>query len=182
MRRPRQIANIPKPTHSNCQDLQHMAAADIRYEMCRLTHPKLRIPFTQFHFCVVIQPYSICLPAAHNLVVGIITIQDAPSIWENSSLHISLELFWAQIGMTFTTEPPHDKTNKMTGLPSKDQPGPGMVAQSKACPPGMQAELSSIPTSRTFFPGDLIMKIFQQPFSLFRWLSVTGKRMCTKYW
>ena len=33
MRRRRQTANIPNPTHINRQDPQHMAAADIRYEM-----------------------------------------------------------------------------------------------------------------------------------------------------
>ena len=86
--------------------------------------------------------------------------------------------------MKFIIEPQHDKTNKMTGVPSEDsdQPGPGVVARLEACPLGMQAEPSSIPISGTFFPGDLVMKIFQQPFSLFRWLSVTGKRMFTKCW
>ena len=33
MRRRRQRAIIPNLTHSNRQDPQHMAAADIRYEM-----------------------------------------------------------------------------------------------------------------------------------------------------
>ena len=45
---------------------------------------------------------------------------------------------------------------------------------------------SSIPTSGTFFCGDLVMKIFLRPFSLppiqEEQLSVTGERMCTKYW
>ena len=42
MRRRRKTANIPNPTHSNRQDPQHMASADIRYEMrvSRLMHPK----------------------------------------------------------------------------------------------------------------------------------------------
>ena len=33
MRRRRQTANIPNLTHSKLQNPQHMAAADIRYEM-----------------------------------------------------------------------------------------------------------------------------------------------------
>ena len=60
---------------------------------------------------------------------------------------------------------------------------PGAVASSL----GMQVAPSSIPTSGTFFHGDLVMKTFLRPFSLFpliqeEQLSVTGKRMCTKYW
>ena len=34
MSRRQQTAKILNPTHSNRQDLQHMATADIRYEMC----------------------------------------------------------------------------------------------------------------------------------------------------
>ena len=45
---------------------------------------------------------------------------------------------------------------------------PGAVAQSEASSLGMQAAPSSIPTSGTFFRGDLVMKTFLQPFSLFR--------------
>ena len=48
-------------------------------------------------------------------------------------------------------------------------PGPGAVARSKASSLGMQAAQSSIPTSGTFFRGDLVMKTFLRPFSLFRW-------------
>ena len=42
MRRRRQIANIPNPTHINRQVPQHMAATDIRYELRATghTHPK----------------------------------------------------------------------------------------------------------------------------------------------
>ena len=60
----------------------------------------------------------------------------------------------------------------------------GAVARSEACPLGMQAAPSSIPTSRTFFHGNLVMKTFLRPFSLIQeqQLSVTGERMCTKYW
>ena len=45
---------------------------------------------------------------------------------------------------------------------------PGAVARSEACSLGMQAAPSSIPTSGTFFHGDLVMKTFLWPFSLFR--------------
>ena len=46
---------------------------------------------------------------------------------------------------------------------------PGAVARSEARPLGMQAAPSSIPTSGTFFRGDLVMKNFLRPFTLFRW-------------
>ena len=46
--------------------------------------------------------------------------------------------------------------------------GPGAVARSGACPLGMQAAPRSIPTSGTFFRGDLVMKKFLLPVSLFR--------------
>ena len=45
---------------------------------------------------------------------------------------------------------------------------PGAVARLEACSLGMQAAPSSIPTSGTFFRGDLVMKTFLRPFSLFR--------------
>ena len=45
---------------------------------------------------------------------------------------------------------------------------PGAVARSEASSLGMQAVPSSIPTSGTFFRGDLVMKTFLRPFSLFR--------------
>ena len=45
---------------------------------------------------------------------------------------------------------------------------PGAVARSEACPLGMQAALSLIPKSGTFFRGDLVMKNVLRPFSLFR--------------
>ena len=56
--------------------------------------------------------------------------------------------------------PSHDKTNKMVCAPSEDsdQPGLGAVARSEACPLGMQAAPSSIPTSGTFFRGYVVMK------------------------
>ena len=46
-------------------------------------------------------------------------------------------------------------------------PVPGEEARFEACPLGMQAAPSSIPTSGTFFRGDLVMKTFLRPFSLF---------------
>ena len=45
---------------------------------------------------------------------------------------------------------------------------PGAEARSEACPLSMQMAPSSIPTSGTFFRGDLVMKKFLRPFSLFR--------------
>ena len=45
---------------------------------------------------------------------------------------------------------------------------PAAVARSEASLLGMQAAPSSIPTSGTFFRGDLVIKTFLRPFSLFR--------------
>ena len=63
---------------------------------------------------------------------------------------------------------------------------PGAVARSEASSLGMQAAPSSIPTSGTIFRGDLVMKTFLRPLPLpliqEEQLSVTGERMCTKYW
>ena len=58
---------------------------------------------------------------------------------------------------------------------------PGAVARSEASSLGMQAAPSSIPMSGTFFRGDLVMKI-PLPLIQKEQLSVTGERMCTKYW
>ena len=64
---------------------------------------------------------------------------------------------------------------------------PDAIARSEACPLaiGMQAAPSSIPTA--FFRGDLVMKkkttaILPLPLIQEEQLSVTGERMCTKYW
>ena len=64
---------------------------------------------------------------------------------------------------------------------------PSVVARSEASSLGMQAAPSSIPTSGTFFHGDFVIKkisIAILPLSLIQeeQLSVTGERMCTKYW
>ena len=61
---------------------------------------------------------------------------------------------------------------------------PGVVARSEACSLGMQAAPSLIPTSGTFFRGDLVMKTFLGSFSPLiqeEQLSVIVERMCTKY-
>ena len=60
---------------------------------------------------------------------------------------------------------------------------PGTVAQSEACPLGMQAVPSSIPTSGTFFHGEchenISTAILPLPLIQEEQLSVTGERMCT---
>ena len=58
----------------------------------------------------------------------------------------------------------------------------GAVAPSEASSLGMQVAPSSIPTSGTFFCGDLVMAILPLPLIQDEQLSVTGERMCTKYW
>ena len=54
------------------------------------------------------------------------------------------------------------------------------VARLEACPLGMQAAPSSIPTSGTFFPGDLVMKKFLRPFSLFHWFKKSSCQLLAK--
>ena len=55
---------------------------------------------------------------------------------------------------------------------------PGSVARSEACPLGIQAAPSSIPTSGTFFHGDLVMKNFygHSP------SSADSRRAVVSYW
>ena len=62
----------------------------------------------------------------------------------------------------------------------KDGSWPGAVARSEASPLGMQAALSSIPTSGTFFRGDLVMKTLLRPFSLFRWFKKSSCQLLAK--
>ena len=57
---------------------------------------------------------------------------------------------------------------------------PGAVARSEASSLGMQAAPSSIPTSSTFFRGDLVMKAFLRPFSLFRWFKKSSCQLLAK--
>ena len=57
---------------------------------------------------------------------------------------------------------------------------PGVVARSEACSLGMQAAPSSIPTSGTFFRGDLVMKPFLRPFSLFCWFKKISCQLLAK--
>ena len=59
---------------------------------------------------------------------------------------------------------------------------PGAVARSETCPLGMKAAPSSIPTSGTFFRGDLAMKTFLRPFSLFRWFKKSSCQLLAKEW
>ena len=56
----------------------------------------------------------------------------------------------------------------------------GAVARSDACSLGMQAAPSSIPTSGTFFRGDLVMKTFLRPFSLFCWFKKSSCQLLAK--
>ena len=57
---------------------------------------------------------------------------------------------------------------------------PGRVAPSEASSLGMQAAPSSIPTSGTFFCGDLVMKTFLRPISLFRWFKKSSRQLLAK--
>ena len=57
---------------------------------------------------------------------------------------------------------------------------PGAIAWSEASSLGMQAGPSSIPTSGTFFRGDLVMKTFLRPFSLFRWFKKSSCQLLAK--
>ena len=58
--------------------------------------------------------------------------------------------------------------------------GPGAVARSEACPLDMQAAPSSIPSSGTFFRGDLVLKKNLRPFSLFRWFKKSSCQLLAK--
>ena len=63
----------------------------------------------------------------------------------------------------------------------------GTVARSEASSLGMQAAPSSIPTSGTFFSWrlgheNISTAILPLPLIQEEQLSVTGERMCTKYW
>ena len=63
------------------------------------------------------------------------------------------------------------------GLPRMQ---PGAVARSEASSLGMQAAPSLIPTSGTFFRGDLVMKTFLRPFSFFRWFKKSSCQLLAK--
>ena len=56
----------------------------------------------------------------------------------------------------------------------------GAVARLEAFPLGMQAAPSSIPTFGEFFRGDLVMKKFLRPFSLFRWFKKSSCQLLAK--
>ena len=73
----------------------------------------------------------------------------------------------------------------MMNLFARDRPVhmitlPGAVARSEASSLGMQAAPSLIPTSDTFFRGDLVMKTFLRPFSLFRWFKDSSCQLLAK--
>ena len=54
-----------------------------------------------------------------------------------------------------------------------------MIA-SEACSFGMQVAPSSNPMSGILFHGDLVMKTFLQPFSLFRWFKKSSCQLLAK--
>ena len=56
----------------------------------------------------------------------------------------------------------------------------GAVAGSEASLLGMQAASSLSPMSGTFFCGDLVMKTFLRPFSLFRWFKKSSCQLLAK--
>ena len=56
----------------------------------------------------------------------------------------------------------------------------GTVARLEASSLGMQAAPSSIPMSGTFFCGDLVMKTFLRPFSLFLWFKKSRCQLLAK--
>ena len=56
----------------------------------------------------------------------------------------------------------------------------GVVAHLEACQLGMLATPSSIPTSGTFFHGDLAVKKFLQPFSFFCWFKKSSFQLLAK--
>ena len=57
---------------------------------------------------------------------------------------------------------------------------PGAVARSEVSSLDMQAAPSSIPTSGTFFRGNLVRKTFLRPFSLFRWFKKSSCQLLAK--
>ena len=70
--------------------------------------------------------------------------------------------------------------SKYVGKSKCVQNRPGAVARSEASSLGMQAAPSSILTSGTFFRGDLVMKTFLRPFSLFRWFKKCSCQLLAK--
>ena len=78
--------------------------------------------------------------------------------------------------LSYFTHPEPNQSTVRVLINSK----PGAVAPSEACPLGMQAAPSSIPTSGTFFRGDLVMKQFLRPFSLFRWVKKSSCQLLAK--
>ena len=56
----------------------------------------------------------------------------------------------------------------------------GVVARSEVCSLSMQVAPSSIPMYSTFFCGDLVMKTFLRPFSLFRGFKTSSCQLLAK--
>ena len=74
----------------------------------------------------------------------------------------------------------HSLTYLQSTHPPIYPPWPGTVAQSEACWLGMQAAPSSIPMSSTFSLGDMVIKTFLWPFSLFRWFKKSSCQLLVK--
>ena len=73
---------------------------------------------------------------------------------------------------------PQKRQNKMTFISWSSRPG--AAARLEVSLLGMQAAPSSIPTSGTFFRGDLVMKTFLRPFSLFLWFKKSSCQLLAK--
>ena len=58
--------------------------------------------------------------------------------------------------------------------------GPGAVARWDARPPGMRTVAGSILTSRNMLSWSLVMKLFLQPFSPFRWFKKGSCQLLAK--
>ena len=112
---------------------------------------------------------------AGDLVLCLKVPLDSLFVWASSEG--SGETARMAISTKFTWRGPFDL---MVGWPRQYLNWPGAVARLEASPLGMQAALSSIPTSGTFFRGDFVMKTFLQPFSLFRWLKKSSCQLLAK--
>ena len=103
------------------------------------------------------------------------------TIWTNFRFPNQGRTIWnlASIGPVFSEEKTFENGDS-TSYTHTHRYGPGAVARSEASPLGMQAAPSWIPTSGTFFRGDLVMKTFLRPFSLFRWFKKSSCQLLTK--
>ena len=85
--------------------------------------------------------------------------------------HTPPPLPWSHYSFHFNFSPFYRKTKCQE---------PCAVARLEACLLGMQAAPSSIPTSSTFFHGDLVMKTFLRPFSLFHLFKKSSCQLLAK--